>query len=108
MPAIIAQIIALLIPILVEWIRKWIESRLLKASDGMQMGTFASEDDARDEMFDRAIANLPHLAFFRRSLFKGVKKLARDCGVTSKGCNRQPTKAELLHVAGLAETASDE
>lgn len=106
MPAIIAAILAALVPVLLEWVRKWIESRLLKAAEGMpELSMFTSEDEARDAMFDRAIKALPKRAVARRALLRKVKEIAAKSGITSRGPTRPVLASDLEELAGLAGLA---
>lgn len=84
--AIIAALISVFGPMLLAWIQKWLESRANKAAARLPaVGSFASEHDARNALFDAMIEDLPRAAFARRSLLRRLKGAAARAGVTSTG-----------------------
>lgn len=104
--AIIAAILQVLGPILVEWLRKWLDTRLARAAEKLGDTVYASEHEARDAMFDQAIADLPHHAHRRRRLLKRMKDAAAAAGVTSAGGIL--AEADAIELSELAAAAAEE
>ncbi|VTT96592.1 unnamed protein product [Gemmataceae bacterium] len=102
MSALITALLAFFGPILAELIKKW----LATAADRLPAAeTFASEDQARDALFDQAIADLPKRARGRRALLRRLKGVAAASGVTSAGPARPVSAADAEELADLFELA---
>jgi hypothetical protein len=72
--AIIAAIIELFGPLLKEWITKWIEGRLKKASERINVADFGDDERAaKVALLTVAIEDLPRWAKARRMLLRRMK-----------------------------------
>lgn len=106
--ALITMLIQVFGPILIEWLKKWLESRLSAAAEKLPaFATYGSEHEARDAMFNQAIADLPRLAFARRAMLRRMKAAAATAGVTSTDPGRVSSD-DLVELVDLAGAANDE
>lgn len=72
--SIIAALLEVFGPILQDWLKECTKERLEDAAaDLPDVGSYASEGAAVVAMFDTAIADLPRLAFVRRSALRRMK-----------------------------------
>lgn len=70
-------ILELLGPLLQDWLKKCTEERLNQAAAELpDADTFANEGEAAAALFDRAIADLPRLAFVRRAALRRAKAVS--------------------------------
>jgi hypothetical protein len=91
--AIVAALIELFGPLLQDWLKDCTAERLSDAARELpEPDTFGSEGEAASALFDRAISDLPRLAFVRRAALRRAKAAA----VVGKKIRRTPlTAAEL-------------
>lgn len=75
--AIIAAILQIFGPLISEWLKKWLESRLVKASKTVGAGADGVDDAARiGALMDAALADTPRVAFARRALIRRIRAYA--------------------------------
>jgi hypothetical protein len=98
---IIAALIRVLGPVLADWLEGCTKERLENAAAKLPAAdTFASEGEAAAAVFDRAIADLPRWAKWRRNALARAKEVAVQGAVI----RREPlTESEVAE--GLALTA---
>jgi len=99
--SIVLAIIELLSPLLQEWLKGCTEERLANAAAELPPAdTYGSEGEAAAAVFDRAIADLPRWAKWRRNALARAKEVAVQGAVI----RREPlTESEVAE--GLALTA---
>jgi hypothetical protein len=72
--AIIAAIIELFGPLLKEWLQKWLESRLKKAAERINVADFGDDERmAKMALLTRAIEDTPRYMFARRLLLRQMR-----------------------------------
>jgi hypothetical protein len=72
--AIIAAIIELFGPMLKEWLQKWLESRLKKAAERINVADFGTDERAaKVALLNVAIADTPRFMFARRLLLRQMR-----------------------------------
>jgi len=75
--SIVAAILELLGPLLQSWLKDCTEERLANAAAELPPAdTYGSEGEAAAALFDKAIADLPRLAFVRRAALRKAKAVA--------------------------------
>ena len=90
-------------PILVKLVQDWLRRRLEMAAEALPaMETYGTEAEARDALFDRAIADLPPWANQRRKFLRRAKVAAAVAGVSSQHVPQmgQSDAEELSDLAG--------
>lgn len=101
--AIIATLVQVFGPMLAALLQKWFEKRMTKAAEGLAAPeTFATEDEARNALFDSAIARC---FGWRRALLQKLKLKASQMGLRV-GIVPPEVPAELA--GELAEIMTDE
>lgn len=107
--SIIAVLLEFLSPLIQDWLAKCAENRAQAAAERLPaFESFASEDAARDALFDEMISDLPALAFARRGLLRRAKRAAAKAGVTSAGAARPLDPEDAAELADLAGAAARE
>ena len=75
--SLIAVLLELFGPLLADWLKGCTEERLANAAAALPPAdTYGSEGEAAAALFDRAIADLPRLAFVRRAALRKAKQVA--------------------------------
>jgi len=75
--SLIAVLLELFGPLLADWLKGCTEERLANAAAELPPAdTYGSEGEAATALFDRAIADLPRLAFVRRAALRRAKAVA--------------------------------
>jgi dihydrodipicolinate synthase/N-acetylneuraminate lyase len=106
---LIAALVEVLGPLVADWLKSCGEDRAKRAAERLPaFESFASEDAARDALFDEVIADLPRLAFARRGLLRRLKATAAKAGVTSAGAARPLDPEDAADLADLAAAADQE
>jgi len=75
--SLIAVLLELFGPLLADWLKGCTEERLANAAAELPPAdTYGSEGEAAAALFDRAISDLPRLAFVRRAALRKAKAVA--------------------------------
>lgn len=72
--AIISALLSVFGPMLIKWLQEWLASRFAEVAAALpDVATFGTPAEARNALFDGAIASLPRFAFARRALLRRMK-----------------------------------
>lgn len=104
---LILALIQVLGPILVEWLKDWLERRLQQAAARIpELADYPTEDEARDALFDTAIAMTWNP--LRRYLLRRLRHHAARLGVTASGVLPTLDAAAAEELAAIAGEVAEE
>ena len=107
---IIAALLSAFGPLLAEWLKKWLEEKLSRASDGIAAPvTHGSPERAAGALFDAALASTPRFAPARRALLRRLRAVAVSRAPELVGVGAvELTHAEVEEIRDAANAAGNE